>query len=335
MKLYYLFLSALLLLACTNPKTPTNKLKAIQGNALGTTYQILYLSEQEIDTKSLDSIFEAVNQSMSTYLSNSDISKINKGDTTIQVDNMFAEVFHLSKNIYQKTNGYFDPTVGKLVNAWGFGPEKLKLEMSPAIVDSLLNLTGLDKITLNPNRSINKLYPNISLDFNAIAKGYCIDRIGEYFNKKNIVNYLIELGGELKARGNKEENQPWIVGIDHPLQKEKRKLITTLNLTDRAMATSGNYRKYRVDSKTGKKYVHTINPKTGYTQVSDILSASVLAKDCATADAYATAFMAMPLSETKKIVSNDPELETYIIFSTAKDSLTNYISEGFKKMLNN
>lgn len=334
MRLYYLLLSTVLL-ACTNHKnTSSNSPKILQGNALGTTYQILYLNNKEVDSKGLDSIFAAVNQSMSTYLADSDISKINKEDTTVQVDEMFKEVFQLSKKIHQTTDGFFDPTVGKLVNAWGFGPEKLKLEMNPYTIDSLLNFTGLNKVSITENSTVKKLHPNISLDFNAIAKGYCIDRIAHYFDKKNIDNYLIELGGELIAKGYKKENQPWIVGIDHPLQKEQRKLITTLKLVEKAMATSGNYRKYRIDSQTGKRFVHTINPKTGYTQVSNILSASVLAKDCASADAYATAFMAMPLSETKKIVSNTNELEAYLIYSTSTDSVATYISEGFKKVLN-
>ena len=325
------------LLSCSNTKRPSDQtLKTITGGALGTTYNILYFTKQQPIKKSeLDSIFNVVNQSMSTYIPSSDISKINKGDSTVVIDKMFEEVFLLSKKIHSNTGGYFDPTVGKLVNAWGFGPKKLKLKMNQNTVDSLKQFVGFSKLKLNPNRTINKQNKNIELDFNAIAKGYCIDRLASFFNQKKIDNYLIELGGELIAKGTKiNTNRPWTVGVDNPNQTNTRELITTLSLTNKAMATSGNYRKFRIDSLTGKKYVHTINPITGFTIPSAVLSASVIANDCATADAYATAFMAMPLSKTIEIVNKNSNLEAYILFSASKDSIGQFASEGFKKLLN-
>lgn len=337
MKIVIFFSLLCVLLSCNNSKQSTKpKLKSISGNALGTTYSILYFQEQEdILSKDLDSIFKVVNQSMSTYIATSDISKINQGDNSIVVDKMFREVFLLSKKIHSATDGYFDPTVGKLVNAWGFGPQNLKLKMNKTTVDSLKQFVNFSKVQLTSNNTINKDNINIELDFNAIAKGYCIDRIAHFLNQKKIHNYLIELGGELIAKGIKiNNNKPWTVGVDDPNQKNVRELIATVNLTNKAMATSGNYRKFRIDTITGKKYVHTINPINGYTVPSQVLSASVIANDCATADAYATAFMAMPLSKTIEIVSKNKDLEAYILFSVSKDSIGKFASDGFKKVLN-
>lgn len=335
MMLLRLFTFALLILSCKQQNT-TFQLRKKHGRALGTTYNVSYFSTQKIHgiNKSFDSIFKVVNHSMSTYISSSDISKINNGDSTIVVDQMFREVYQLSKRIHQNTNGFFDPTVGKLVNAWGFGPKHLKLKMTPSVIDSLKQFVGFSKIKLTNKGIIKKQNPNIYIDFNAIAKGYCIDRIAAYFTKQNIDNYLIELGGELISKGiNLDKNTPWAVGIDDPNQTNTRTLISVLTLKNKGMATSGNYRKYRIDSLTGKKYVHTINPFTGYTQISNVLSVSVLANDCATADGYATAFMAMPLNETKKILQQNNNLEAFIVFNDTLDHITTFTTQGFKNAL--
>jgi len=326
----------LVLFSCSQENKPL-KLQKQQGNALGTTYSILYFSPLKLSKveKSLDSIFRVVNTSMSTYIPTSDISKINKGDSTVVVDKMFEEVFELSKSIHKTTEGYFDPTVGKLVNAWGFGPKSLKLKMTSNIVDSLKQYVGFSKVNLTSKNTIKKQNSNIEIDFNAIAKGYCIDRIAAFLDAKKVKNYLIELGGELVSKGKHiDKKSSWIVGIDDPNQKEIRTLISTLSLNNKAMATSGNYRKFRVDSITGKKYVHTINPLTGYTKPSNILSVSVLANNCATADAFATAFMAMPLKKTKRITQSRQDIEVYVLFLDSSNNVRTYISKGFEEVLN-
>jgi len=337
MKFFNVLLGVVFCLVSCNNQKSLFKLQRVKGSALGTTYGVVYFSSKKIVgiEKSLDSLFSAVNNSMSTYILTSDISKINRGDRTLVVDQMFRDVFKLSKEIHKETKGYFDPTVGKLVNAWGFGPKKLKLTMNNRTVDSLRQYVGFSKVSLAKNNILYKENSNIILDFNAIAKGYCIDRIATYLDTKNIKNYLIELGGELIAKGeNLKKQSSWKVGIDDPNQKETRTLISTLSLNNRAMATSGNYRKFRIDKVTGKKYVHTINPLTGYTQISQVLSVSVLANNCATADAYATAFMAMPLEETKKIVELKKELDIYIVYSNPKSKIEVFTSKGFKEVLN-
>ena len=302
------------------------------GGALGTSYSIIYLSDKELDfQREIDSVFGVMNQSLSTYIPTSDISAINQGNTDITVDHMFREVFDLSKEIHSKTDGYFDPTVGVLVNAWGFGPGK-KVLMDSTKVDSIMGLVGLNKVQLNEFNKIVKEQSNIYLDFNAIAKGYAIDRLAKMMDEKGIDDYLLEVGGELVAKGiNKIKQKPWVVGIDDPQVEEGRRLKIVIELQDKALASSGNYRKFRIDSITGKKYVHTIDPKTGYTKNANTLGVTVLANSCAVADAYATAFMAMDLNKTMDFLSHQKELEAYVIYLDKEGQTREFMTEGFKK----
>ena len=300
------------------------------GAALGTSYSLIYLSKTEIDLQTeIDSVFRAINKSMSTYLSDSDISKINKGDTTLIVDEMFQEVFRISKEVNQKTNGYFDPTVGPLVDAWGFGPGE-QIAMDSTIIDSLLGLVGIEKVQITEKGTIRKSDPNISLDFNAVAKGYAIDRLALLMEKKGIQNFLLEVGGELVAKGeNRINEKPWVVGIDDPEMEVHRELKKLVYLKNRALASSGNYRKFRVDEQTGKRYVHTVDPKTGFTKNGNTLAATVLAKSCAEADAYATAFMVMDLDQSLKLLSKDRTLDGYIIYVDGNGETQEFMTDGF------
>ena len=304
------------------------------GQALGTTYSIIYFSNQEQSFETeIDSVFKAVNQSLSTYIPNSDISKINNGDSSVKVDHMFKEVFTLSKDIYKATDGYFDPTVGVLVNAWGFGPER-KIEMDSVKIDSLLKYVGFDKVSLSKDGIVKKTHPNIYFDFNAIAKGYAIDRLAVMLDDRGVDNYLIEVGGELVAKGtNVTKKKPWVVGIDDPEITEGRELKMLINLKDRALASSGNYRKFRIDERTGIKYVHTIDPKTGYTKNSNTLGVTVLADNCAMADAYATAFMAMDLEKAFNVISKNRTLEAYIIYIDEQGQTQEFLTSGFEELV--
>lgn len=305
-----------------------------RGAALGTSYNIISITTEETDfQKDIDSVFTSINHSLSTYIPESDISRINQGDSTIAVDKMFEEVFELSKVINSDTDGFFDPTVGTLVNAWGFGPER-QITLDSLKVDSLLNYVGLDKVTINSKKQVIKTNKNIYLDFNAIAKGYAIDRIAAMLNAKGVKNYLIEVGGELIAKGkNSISNKAWVVGIDDPQMVVNRKTKILINLNDRALASSGNYRKFRIDEATGKKYVHTVNPKTGFTQLSNTLAVTILADNCATADAYATAFMAMDLAKAFKLINENKRLEAYIIYLDENGDAQEYLTKGFKEVV--
>ena len=306
-----LLLLVLIIASCTN--VPTRQ--QYTGEALGTTYSIIAYANEDLElNQSLSEIFDRLNQSMSTYHPQSDISRINRGER-VQVDSLFRFMFEKSAQINSLTSGYFDPTVGILVDAWGFGAESLN-SFNAAQVDSLLEFVGFSKLSLSDTNELIKAYPGIRIDFNAIAKGYALDLIADLLVAKNSSNFLIELGGEIVTRGiNLDRAKPWRVGIDDPkVTGVDRSITRTITLTDEAMATSGNYRKFRIDSLTGERYVHTINPLTGLAVPSSVLSASVIAQDCATADAFATAFMTMPLEDSKRLIVQEG-LSVFLIYA--------------------
>jgi len=288
----------------------------LQGNALGTTFSIKYQNNTNY-SQSIDSLFAVINNSLSTYHPNSIISKINKGDSIVTTDIHFEKVYVKAKRIFTETNGTFDPTVGNLVNAWGFGPGKEFKQLDSSTIKTLMKHVGFNKTKLQ-NHQIRKESQNVFFDFNAIAKGYAVDVMGLFFESKNITNYMVEIGGEMRVRGVNPNNTLWKVGVEKPLTDGTRAIETTVQLNNQSMATSGNYRKFRID-KNGKKYVHTVNPKTGYTLQNDLLSASVISKiDCADVDAYATAFMVMGFENTKTFLLKHPELDALLIY-IAKD----------------
>ncbi|NIJ43793.1 thiamine biosynthesis lipoprotein [Wenyingzhuangia heitensis] len=251
---------------------------------------------------------------MSTYHSNSIITKINGGLLFSKVDNHFKNVFLLAKEVHQRTNGYFDPTVGKMVNAWGFGPVKIDKEPTNIQVDSLMQFVGFDKITLDDD-ILNKTSSEIYIDFNAIAKGYGVDELGRFLESKNIKNYLVEIGGEIRARGKNAKGENWSIGIEEPNFDGTRSLQKVTTLKNEAIATSGNYRKFRIDEVTGKKIAHTLNPKTGFPAETDLLSVSVIAPvSCAEVDAYATAFMSMGVKKAKTIAATFPKMKVFLVY---------------------
>lgn len=332
--LFYLSLITLLV-SCGN-KTPQKFV--LQGEAFGTTYTIQTYSKNKIELeKGIDSVIYKVNKSVSIYLPKSDISKINKGDTSIVVDKIFEDNFHISAEVHKSTNGYFDPTIGVLRNAYGFGETKPLKEIDSLTLDSLLRYVGFDKVKLTSKNKIIKQHPEIYFDFNAVAKGYGIDQIGNYLSSKGIENYLIELGGEILTKGkNLDKDKNWVVGIENvDSQLEDRSYSSTVSLYNEAMAASGNYRKFRIDSLTGKKYVHTLNPITGSAEKSDVTSATVIASTCAVADAYATSFMALGLEKSKEVLKTLNGIEAYLTYNDSENKQQIFITEGFKTHLLN
>ena len=311
----------LVIFSCNN--IPKNA-KHLQGFAIGTTYNIQYIANHSADVvqKGIDSILYVINKSLSTYLPQSDISKINRGDSTIVVDKHFRKVFEKATEVWKATAGHFDPTVGALVNAYGFGPETSINIVSKELRDSLLSLTGWQKVTLSPNQTVAKAAPNIYIDFNALAKGYVVDQVGDFLHRKGAADYMVEIGGEIVAKGNSPKSQKaWKIAIDDPRQGEERRFLQTLLLQDQALASSGNYRKYWVDSVTAQRYVHSINPLTGSAHKTNILSTSVKAPDCMTADAWATALMVLPLEEGQALIQNQPNIEALWTLADGDDFL--------------
>ena len=315
-------------------KSPT--LDYFEGDAFGTSYHIQLYSNDKVDLKKgIDSVVAVVNHSLSTYIPDSDISKINRGDSTVVVDSIFREVFELSAVVNRKTNGYFDPTIGVLRNAYGFGDVKPLQNIDAKTLDSLMQYVGFHKVELKKDGTIRKEFPQIYFDFNAVAKGSGVDCIGRYLESKGITDYLIELGGEILTKGkNLDKDQPWTVGIETPESDlEDRSFDASVMLKDVGMASSGNYRKFRIDSLTGKKYVHTLNPLTGSAEMSNVTSATVIAPTCGEADAYATSFMALGIEKSKELLKELPEVEAYLTYTDSLNQHGIFITEGFKKMM--
>ena len=330
---YYSLLLLIFIFSCK----PNKKIEVQQlnGYALGTSYSITFTSaklKKEILALQIDSIIGIINASMSTYLDNSDISKINKGDSLLQVDLHFQNVYHTASKVWKKTSGYFDPTVGALVNAYGFGPHSNLTKISEVDKDKILLYTGWDKTILTSKNTIQKKHPKVYFDFNALAKGYTVDLIAEHLRENQILSFLVEIGGEIVAQGvSPKSNEPWKVAIDDPNQLGVRKYIQVINLKDQALATSGNYRKFKVDEVTGKRLVHSINPKTGNPFPTKVISASVIAPNCMIADAYATDLMVMPFEQSKALIEREKELEAFWIIESETGLEEKYFSPGFPK----
>ncbi len=325
MKKCFLLLLVIVFVSCNLKKEI--QIVQLEGFVFGTTYHITFLNDgPNTFQKSIDSVFHLMNKSLSTYIPTSDISKINNGDTTVVIDAYLEEVLQKSKRIYTATDGYFDPTVGNLVNAYGFGSKELMKEIDSAAILKMMQLVGFDKITVK-NKKVFKSEPNIYIDFNSIAKGFGVDVVGRFLETKNIDNYLVEIGGEIRARGKNKKGQFWTVAIEKPNTDGTQSIQTTIRLENESMATSGNYRKFRI-TKEGKKYVHTVNPKTGFASESNLLSASVIAQsDCANVDAYATAFMAMGLEKTMHFLKNNPDIHVVLLFLDATGKIQEYNSK--------
>ncbi len=330
LKKSFLFIFCIII-SCSNEPS----IHSYSGEALGTYYRILYASDQPLKNIDVltDSIFTEINKSLSTYVSSSDISKINNDVDSIEIDAHFQKVFNKSKLIWKSTDGFFDPTIGLLVKAYGLGPKNdIKI---PVNLDSIMNLTGFAKVSLK-NNFIIKEKKGIYLDFNAIAKGYCVDVISNMLKNRNINNHLVEIGGEMIASGkNLVTNNFWRVGITDPLNPSSNNYIRKIQLKNSALASSGNYRKYIIDNKTGKKIVHTINPKNGNAFNTNVLGVSVIAEDCITADAYATSFMAMPIEKSIKMISQLNNLEVMIIYNKQKSQVEIFSTDGFNKLVLN
>ncbi len=298
----------------------------IEGSTMGTTYHIRYIDDQHRDFKqAVDSVLVAFNQSMSTYIPDSEISEFNRQDSLRYRSQFFYPVVEKSREIFERTSGAFDPTVGPLVNAWGFGPDRSR-NPSQQVVDSLLQLVNYDLIEFNRER-IKKAKPGVMLDFSAIAKGYGVDVVARYLEQQKIRNYMVEIGGEIMCKGINAEGSLWRIGIDNPNmeQERDRPLQAIVRLDNRALATSGNYRNYYVVD--GKKYSHTISPVTGKPVQHNLLSASVFAEDCMTADAYATAFMVMG-TEKAIDVAQKWGLDIYLIYGDGQGGFKTYTSPG-------
>ena len=306
-----------------------------EGFIFGTVYHITYQSERNYQKEYIENVGELnwVNNEFSMFDKNSTVSRINANNPSVNISDRFLSVYLLAQEISRETDGAFDITVAPLVNAWGFGFKSQKLPEKKQ-VDSLLQFIGMDKFRITPDRSYEKSDPRVMLDFSAIAKGYGADVVAQFLKTKGIKNFMVEIGGEVVASGISEKKTPWRIGITKPADDPNNtntQLQAILNVTDMALATSGNYRNFYY--KGGRKYAHTIDPRTGYPVQHSILSATVLADQCAKADAYATSFMVLGFEKAKKVLKKHPELMAYIIYSDAKGNKAVWHSPSLKEKI--
>lgn len=327
------------LVAC-DPQTEGSSqsdVETINGEAQGTTYNIRYLSSDSvaISKSAIDSILDVIDLSLSTWVENSTISSFNSNDSIVITDPHFITIFERGRELSALTGGAFNPMVAPLVKAWGFGPEggRVKNDLN---VDSLRELVSFDiEIEAADHKGLRfRKKPGMEIDVNSYAQGYAVDVMADYLSAMGVSNMMVELGGEVVARGVNEKGSPWRIGIDKPLDNmATRELQAAVALEDAALATSGTYRKFY--EQDGKKYSHTIDPKTGYPVDHNLLSVTVMAPNCTNADAMATAFLVMGVEETKKFLDQHPELqlEVYLIYDDGGETLASFSSQGWKKQI--
>ena len=324
------FICTLVIVSCKTKKSDYIK---ISGFAQGTTYSITYENSNNEDyTQDIDSLLKAFDKSCSIYDSTSIISRINNNDPTVEIDDWFADVFKKSAEVNALSGGAFDITVGPVVRAWGFGNAPIA-KHDTSYIDSLLQFVGMEKVKLE-GRKVIKKYPGVKLDVNALAQGYSVDLVCDFFKNKGIRNYLVEIGGEVRGKGTNAKDKFWHIGIDKPVDGNMQpgnELEAIIEINSKALATSGNYRKFFVED--GIKYSHEIDPKTGFPAKNTLLSATVICDDCITADALATSFMVLGVEKSKELYRKLNGVEVYFVYSSPKGGYEIFSSKGMKKMI--
>jgi thiamine biosynthesis lipoprotein len=331
--------------ACTN-STDQKEIKGVEfyGETQGTTYQIIiaedsaFFTNQEIIEQL--AVFDSV---LSTYIDSSIISKMNAVKTSgvfIDTTRYLKECLQESESVYSMSQGAFDPSVYPLVEGWGF-MKNMQTPLSKEKVDSILKFVSFEKNKLFSISFVGdtifytKKDQRFKLDFNAIAQGLAVDMLSNFIRRKGHKNFYVEIGGEILVKGHNRSGKPWNIGVDMPTNNshnsDARQLINVLSISDKAIATSGNYRKFYV--KNGKKYAHTLNPKNGFPVNHSLLSATVVADKVSTADAYATVFMVLGLSKTKEFLEKYPELDVqvYLVYENKNGQILHFKSSGMKQ----
>jgi thiamine biosynthesis lipoprotein len=305
----------------------------IQGFTQGTTYRITYQHPTESDLQGrIDSLLRRFDSSLSSYDTTSIISAINRNIPGVLTDSMFRTVFRESARVYQVTGGAFDITLAPVINAWGFGPGQ-KQEVDSAMVDSLLQFVGMEKVSLS-GETLVKSDPAVQLNVNAIAQGYSVDVVSAFLEELGCRNYMVEIGGEIRTHGVNDKGNFWRIGVDRPDYGNMvpgQQLQVIISMHNRSLATSGNYRKFY--EKDGVMITHSIDPATGFPKTSNLLSVSILTEECMTADAYATACMVMGLDKAKDFVENQKGVDAYFIYGDEFGNYQVWHTDGMKKYI--
>lgn len=305
-----------------------------QGEIFHTSYHIKYAFDRSLESEILAEL-ERFEQSLNPFRENTIITNINNNVPGVKPDSMFMEVFNKAMEVSRISEGKFDITVSPLINAWGFGFKNMD-SITPEIIDSMKEFVGYEKIKIDADGNVTKTDPRVQVNTSAISKGYSCDLVARLLDSYGVENYMVEIGGEVVAKGVNDKGECWRIGVDKPLDDStgiQHELQTILSICDKSLATSGNYRNYYV--KNGKKYAHTIDPITGYPSENDMLGATVIADDCMTADAFATAFMASGLQKSEEIAKNIPGLYYYFIYTKPDGSVGAHYSDGFEEFFTN
>lgn len=333
-KIPLLFILSVLFISCNSGKKKENYTYfRDSGEIFHTLYHIKYAYGRSLEKEILSEL-ERFEQSLNPFRDNTVITKINS-NMPVKPDSLFLDVFNKAMEVSRMTEGKFDITASPLIDAWGFGFKNMD-DVTPAIIDSLKRFVGYHKIRIDSEGNVVKSDPRVQLNTSAISKGYSCDLVARLLDRYGIENYMVEIGGEVVAKGMNDRGVCWRIQVDKPVDDftgmlHEQQIV--LSLCDKSVATSGNYRNYYV--KDGKKYAHTIDPQTGYPSEQDILGATVIADDCMTADAYATAFMASGLEKSKEIARKIPGLHYYFIYVKPDSTLDVAYSEGFEQFFAN
>jgi FAD:protein FMN transferase len=324
-----LYTYLMLTITCSSPTA----YETLQGQAQGSTYTLQFERSKTIETKLLqkeiDQLLSNIDQSMSTYVPGSIISKLNQSEGAyVKVDTLFMRVLVSALGVANDTEGVFDPTIGSVVQLWGFGFDEMRGDISEKSIQEALSRSGFEQINVDTLEASVRIPNGFSIDFNAIAQGFSVDTLALLLESKGIQNYMVELGGEVRTRGYNAQGDYWNIGIDRPINESEtgRELQAIISLKNQSLATSGNYRKFWVDEQTGIKYAHTINPKTGRPAMNQLLSASIVHAEATMADAYATACMVWGHLKCVEFLESNADYSGVLVYTDVEGNWFTYYS---------
>ncbi len=336
-KFLTLCLGALLLFSCDNNTKKTSKLYEVEGKGGSVAYRVKYISADSTDLKpAIDSLVKVVDHSISSYNKESIVAKINQGLVATKANDHFKRAFATAQKVWKESGGFYDPTVGILVNAWGFGKEliqpvsKLPTEHE---IDSLKKYVGFEKVHISDDDYVKKQNPAIQLDLTSVLRGYTADVISDFLKSKGIENFSVKVDGQTIVEGKDVvNNTPWKVEAEDPYKLNDDYKEVILHLNNESVSTDENYRRVWIDG-NGKRFVHIINPFTGYPMTGEMLSATVIAKTAVESDAYSTMFMIIGLEKSKEFLAKHPELRALLVYSDQNNEVKTYKTQNIEPLI--
>lgn len=336
-KFLTLCLGALLLFSCDNNTKKTSKLYEVEGKGGSVAYRVKYISADSTDLKpAIDSLVKVVDHSISSYNKESIVAKINQGLVATKANDHFKRAFATAQKVWKESGGFYDPTVGILVNAWGFGKEliqpvsKLPTEHE---IDSLKKYVGFEKVHISDDDYVKKQNPAIQLDLTSVLRGYTADVISDFLKSKGIENFSVKVDGQTIVEGKDVvNNTSWKVEAEDPYELNDDYKEVILHLNNESVSTDENYRRVWIDG-NGKRFVHIINPFTGYPMTGEMLSATVIAKTAVESDAYSTMFMIIGLEKSKEFLAKHPELKALLVYSDQNNEVKTYKTQNIEPLI--